>query len=269
MVVVHYTAMIGIRYQPGIDTHDGTIAIADSMLAIVLVVTVFVICGAFLLVSATFQTSPAQHPAPPAAPAVQPLAYAPTHRATDEPEPASQSEPERANAADTELPEPLEESAPGKSEPDTDTGTNTVPVRIPYEKNKKLWYVDSDDVGAIRADGRYTQPYTRNGVFFCPWSITEAENTLQDKSFYRSHRSYLINTALMSAFEKRKDSGVCLFNDIDQLSKVPVSRTRVSGLLTLVGHGGAILSGAPLCVYSILGKKRIIAGQPNLGGSRF
>jgi len=132
----------------------------------------------------------------------------------------------RADSASTKLVE-------GKS----DNQTNAVPVKIPIEQNKKLSYVDSEEVGSIRADGRYTQLYTRNGVYFCPWSITEAENNLQPKPFYRSHRSYLVNILLMSSFERRKDSGVCLFDDFDKLTKVPVSRTRVSGLLKLLGHG--------------------------------
>jgi DNA-binding LytR/AlgR family response regulator len=108
-------------------------------------------------------------------------------------------------------------------------------MRIPYERNKKILFVDSAEVATIRADGRYTQLYTRTGVCFCPWSITEGEKRLFETQFYRSHRSYLVNVQLISSFEKRKDSGVCLFDGFAQISSVPVSRTRVSGLMELLG----------------------------------
>ncbi len=117
----------------------------------------------------------------------------------------------------------------------TDRSEPLVVVKIPYEQLKQIMFVDSSEVGAIRADGRYTQLYTRDGVKFCPWSISEAENRLTGAKFYRSHRSYLVNIAAVAGFEKHRDSGVCRFEGFTQLKQVPVSRARVNELTTELG----------------------------------
>ena len=202
VVFVHFTAMLGIRYSV-IDNFDGgTMAVANSTLAMILVIVVFIICGAFLLVSATFLTT-GEHSANGKGVAV-----------------INRQLPETEQVV-ADIPDP-QDHHPGE-------------LRIPYERNKKVSFVDCLDVGAIRADGRYTHLYTPYGVFFCPWSITEAEKRLSAAPFYRSHRSYLVNVSKMVAYEKRKDSGICLFEGYEQLSKVPVSRTRVAGLQELIG----------------------------------
>ena len=202
VVFVHFTAMLGIRYSAINNFDGGTMAVANSTLAMILVIVVFIICGAFLLVSATFLTT-GEHSANGNGVAV-----------------VNRQLPE-AEQVEADIPDP-QDHHPGE-------------LRIPYEQNKKVSFVDCLDVGAIRADGRYTHLYTPYGVFFCPWSITEAEKRLSAAPFYRSHRSYLVNVSKMAAYEKRKDSGICLFEGYEQLSKVPVSRTRVAGLQELIG----------------------------------
>jgi len=64
-------------------------------------------------------------------------------------------------------------------------------LQIPFEKNKKIEFLSCSQIAAIRADGHYTHLYTKDGVLFCPWSITEAEQKLTDFNFHRTHRSYL------------------------------------------------------------------------------
>jgi len=299
VVIVHYTAMHGTLYTAPTDTDVsgsdvGTIAIANPTLAIVLVVAVFILCGAFLLVATTFLTTPSTRAASNLT-SISPLG------STRDSGNAVQSQSAMRRQSEPENPSAAESSAaavsPGASqnqhavksklmsdEPHTDdqsvfsgayevddlsalvgssdfvdqnnlsdtksavdasekvTATQVVnstvrsgSIRIPYERNKKILFVDSDEVATIRADGRYTLLYTRTGVCFCPWSITEAEKRLADTHFYRSHRSYLVNVQLLTSFEKRKDSGVCLFDGYEQISSVPVSRTRVTGLMELLG----------------------------------
>lgn len=105
---------------------------------------------------------------------------------------------------------------------------------IPYTRDSRTFFVDWKDVAAIRAEGHYTQIYTRDGHFFSAWSITEAENRLADTNFIRTHRSYLINPPHVSAFERLKDTGVCYF-DFPDLAKVPVSRSRLKPVRDTLG----------------------------------
>ncbi|MDX1780611.1 MAG: LytTR family DNA-binding domain-containing protein [Thalassovita sp.] len=89
-------------------------------------------------------------------------------------------------------------------------------------------------MAAIRAEGHYTQLYTEDGKFFCAWSITEAEKRLTPDPLIRTHRSYLINPAHVTGFERLKDNGVCLF-DVPGLPKVPVSRSRLKVVRETLG----------------------------------
>jgi len=205
VVAVHYAAMLGTSFTADDSFQPVPLAMANHTLALVVTLASFLICGSFLLAATTFLTHAADKIAPP----VQPQAATATGQQI-----ASASLPSN----------PLPDPKPIEVQP------APTAVQIPFEQNKKVGYADCDSVAAIRADGHYTHLYTRAGVRFCPWSITEAEKRLSAVDFHRTHRSYLVNIARIDSFEKRKESGVCLFRDYPQLSSVPVSRNRVIGL---------------------------------------
>jgi NO-binding membrane sensor protein with MHYT domain len=102
------------------------------------------------------------------------------------------------------------------------------PARLPYER-------DAAAVAAIRAEGHYTVLYHGEDKLFCPWSITEAEARLLASGFLRVHRSYLVNPVHVSRFERHKDNGTCYFEAVPALSKVPVSRSRLTAIREALG----------------------------------
>ena len=120
------------------------------------------------------------------------------------------------------VPEPEPEVAPHRAQP------------VPFEREGRTQFVDPARVAAIRAEGHYTYIYTPEGQFFCAWSITEAGKRLRDARFVKAHRSYLINPALVSGFERTKDTGVCYF-EVPGLEKVPVSRTQLRAVREVLG----------------------------------
>ncbi|MBE1282960.1 MAG: carbon monoxide dehydrogenase [Rhodobacteraceae bacterium] len=126
--------------------------------------------------------------------------------------------------------------ADAEPEPDLPPTTLAEPgVRqIPYEQEGRTLFIDPASVAAIRAEGHYTHIYTDRGRLFCAWSITEAEKRLGQGVFLKTHRSYLINPAHVSSFERLKDNGVCHF-DLPGLSKVPVSRSRLKQVRAALG----------------------------------
>ncbi|WP_406646089.1 MHYT domain-containing protein [Aliisedimentitalea scapharcae] len=99
-------------------------------------------------------------------------------------------------------------------------------TQIPYEQDGHTRFVDTADVALIRAEGHYTHLYTAGEKLFCVWSITEAEKRLIPGAFIKTHRSYLVNPAFVSSFERLKDNGVCYFR-IASVEKAPVSRSRL------------------------------------------
>lgn len=194
---VHFIAMAGTGFieVPGPDNAGARIS--NEVLAFGVTLAAFLISSAFLLTGVNFAEAaaavagPAPSPAPAAAPAAR-IA-----------QPAPETEPE---------------ATPAKQRSS---------FRVPFEKEGRTHFIPVEKVAAIRAEGHYTILYSGDERLFCPWSITEAEARVKDQDFIRCHRSYLVNRRHVSGFERKKDTGVCFFESIGGLDKVPVSRSRL------------------------------------------
>lgn len=158
-------------------------ALNNQVLAMGVTVSVFLICGAFLLTGITFIDPEPQ---------------------TDTPDPAPDPDP-------------------------------TLRAGVPFEREGQTFFTEPARIAAIRAEGHYTVLYMGPEKLFCPWSITEAEARLKHDGFLRAHRSYLVNPKHVSRFERHKDNGTCYFDQVDALSKVPVSRSRLTDIREVLG----------------------------------
>lgn len=106
---------------------------------------------------------------------------------------------------------------------------------IPFEREGQTGFAGPEQIAAIRAEGHYTLLYIGPDKRFCPWSITEAEERLSGSGFLRVHRSYLVNPRHVSGFERKKDNGICYFESVASLTKVPVSRSRLPAVREALG----------------------------------
>ncbi|WP_343115507.1 MHYT domain-containing protein [Ostreiculturibacter nitratireducens] len=193
VVIVHFTAMAGTGFLALATSPAFTPALDNNQLALIVMVSAFVICGAFLLSGATFLAVPAEN----------------------------QTAPAGADSVEPDMPEPSPEPAP---------------LRIPVERGGQTQFLPAAEVSALRAEGHYTIAYSGKDKFFCPWSISEAERRLVAAGpFFRVHRSYLVNIARVTGFERRRDSGICLFEGTASLDRVPVSRNRIPALRDALG----------------------------------
>jgi NO-binding membrane sensor protein with MHYT domain len=122
------------------------------------------------------------------------------------------------------------EDTPAKETTDPGLGAG-----VPFEKDGRTQFALRDNIAAIRAEGHYTLLYINDEKLFCPWSITEAQTRLEPFGYIRTHRSYLINPAHVSGFERLKDTGVCFFDGVASLSKVPVARSRLGQVREVLG----------------------------------
>lgn len=196
---VHFVAILGSRFAVNPLVRDVGPLIGNEVMAIGVVLSSFVLCGAFLLTGVTF--------------------LAPTEAPVAEPQPASPAVPPKAMPV-----------------PESITPEPPLPRQIPYEQNGRTRFLSAAAVGAIRAEGHYTCLYTRDAKLFCAWSITEAESRLKGgDSFIRAHRSYLINPAHVTRFERLKDSGVVYFDSFPPLEKAPVSRSKLKPVRAALG----------------------------------
>ena len=219
VVVTHFTAM----YWTGFARLPAGVAIEpsihNSQLAMIVTLAAFVICGSFLLSASTFALQPAHVPGGQSLFAVAP-GDALSNGAGTSPLLGHDTMPERAGGV-SKYP----------------VSTNEMPaqanMQVPFESENKIYFVKCDEISAVRAEGHYTLLYARGKKLFCPWSITKSAANLPAPMFFQTHRSYLVNTGKITAFERRKDTGVCILRD-EAIDSVPVSRSKVGALRNLL-----------------------------------
>lgn len=200
VVIVHFAAMHWTGFASVVTETYLSPQIGNAQLAIIVLLSAFMISGAFLLSGASFLSA------------------------------ERQARPQSTVAAGPVAPPPAgEEDFIAAQLP-----VSPAEIRLPFERDGTIHFVSVRKVAAIRAEGHYTIAYTTDGRLFCPWSISEAERRLRGMRFFRVHRSYLINTDRVGGFERRKDGGICRFEGIN-LDQVPVSRSRIPVLLEMLG----------------------------------
>lgn len=198
VVALHYIAIWNTSFLEA-PLPEVDLMFGNEALAIVVTLAAFVICGAFLLAGATFfPETPEGEGDVPVAEAMMPApAFA---------------------AMVAKTPEPSRRLQP-----------------VPYERDGRTLFAEPATIAAFRAEGHYTILYRGTERVFCPWSISEAEKRLDGTDFLRVHRSYLINPAHVTGFERLKDTGVVYFEGVVALGKVPVSRSRLTEVRDLLG----------------------------------
>ena len=197
VVSVHFLAMSGTDFVAVGDPAATGPLIGNRTLALLVTLSAFVISGAFLLTGVTFAPDAEEQPP----------------RRTVEP-PAA----------------PVAAPAPTRS-----PAGASVSVRVPYQREGRTLFVESEAVAAVRAEGHYTFVSVGAERHFCPWSISEAETRLAEAGFLRVHRSYLVNPRRITGFERVKDCGFCDFDGSPGLGRVPVSRTQLATVREVLG----------------------------------
>lgn len=105
--------------------------------------------------------------------------------------------------------------------------------KIPTVSGNRIVLVDTASVVYVRAEGHYTWVSTAQGTSFCNLTISDLESRLDDRSFLRIHRSYLVN--LDQAEQIVRDDGKVTLKLRHEDSPLPVARTSVPKLLQRLG----------------------------------
>jgi len=226
---VHFLAISQTRFMQSPSAAEFGPMMSNETLALGVIFFSFVIFGACLWVSVTYLVAPDP---------VEPDLGEPDFIEADLVEPdLVESGPAQAHArADPKPAAPKPTDARHTEHPPSD-------LSIPCESEGSKLFVRARDILFVRADGHYTQIYTANDRLFCVWPITVASKRLLPLGFLQTHRSYLVNPARVSRFERTKDKGHCLFEGAD-LPPAPVSRAKLKTVQeALAAHDGAV--GAP------------------------
>ena len=102
----------------------------------------------------------------------------------------------------------------------------TKPTTISLWKNDKLRVVNVKDIYYCEARERETIVYTQNSEYTVKMSIKEFEKNLDQNLFFKTHRSYIVNTSKINEI-------IPWFNNTYKLrledinSEIPVSRSKI------------------------------------------
>lgn len=102
-------------------------------------------------------------------------------------------------------------------------------ILLPIEKNDNRFHVAADQIVSVHATAHYTYLFNGRDDLFCPLSITEIEGRLPKASFFRTHRSYIVNLAFVIRIKRAGDAAAAEL-DVPMRRDVPVSRARLAAL---------------------------------------
>lgn len=210
---MHYTAMAGLTLHPIVGSlPPSTPAISSDLLAVIVSVVAFLVSGVFM------------------------LALVPDHResAADPVILPDPSEPESvpAGVLAEKLVSALEPVAKA-TVPDVSVKAppeiRTYQTSLPVEKYRGSKTIDAADIFSVHANAHYTYVFNGREDIFCPLSIGEIIEQLSPDTFFRVHRSYIVNIERVARLKRAGDNGVA---DLDSPVRrsVPVSRSRLPQL---------------------------------------
>ncbi|WP_422376407.1 MHYT domain-containing protein [Roseibium sp.] len=217
IAAMHYTAMTGLTYELVAKADPGLSPVfSPGMLAIVVSCVAFLVSGLFLLALVPAQAASDTVSTPDAEIETQVVGKA-----------ASQIPGEEASVARLPETEPARKAASGlqAAARPVRTAANTAKRTLPIECDGQKAQIGIPEIFAIHADAHYTRLYDGSREFFCPLSISEAEQQLDPKVFSRVHRSHIVNLHQVSSFNRSGDGGVLVLAG-DEGQTVPVSRSR-------------------------------------------
>ncbi len=207
---MHYTGMAAASFLPAEDLVQISAPVLSlDLLAIVVAVTAFVICGLFLLV-------------------LLPDRLPDSTGETPEQGDAGTEEPVAQRLKLVSSNEEAGEPAPTPAVP-------RIPVnRIPVNVGGTTRLLAPEEIYAVRADAHYTYVFDGAETHFCNLSISEIEQRLDPATFLRVHRSHIVNVAHAAALKRVRDQGL-LELDCAERHAVPVSRARLPKLRAALG----------------------------------
>ncbi len=213
---MHYTAMTGLTYEMK-QTLAGTVgpSFSPGVLAIVVCCVAFLVSGLFLL---------ALVPAQGAEPSLEEVETVQDTSLPDETEIANAQFSEEPSSQKSQL---VRRSAAGLQSATVAARAQSALAKrtIPIEKDGQKSQIGIKEIYAIHADAHYTRLYDGSREFFCPLSISEAEQQLDPKTFNRVHRSHIVNISRVASYKRAGDGGVLVL-DGEDAQTVPVSRSR-------------------------------------------
>ena len=107
-------------------------------------------------------------------------------------------------------------------------------TRIPVVADKKVSFLDAQNVLCIESQAHYTRLLTNSGWVFCNLSIGDLEARLSAAQFMRVHRRFIVNVAAIAELARVGAKTQIMMRNKER-TIVPVARGEVAQLKTKLG----------------------------------
>lgn len=116
--------------------------------------------------------------------------------------------------------------------PDTETARLE---QIPVQKGEVIKLIPMEDIFFIDTKHEYANLHTFSESFLTGYSLSELEKVLDRKTFFRTHRSYIVNLKRVDQIIKLSRNALIVTLKDEKQSRVPVSRRQASALRDMLG----------------------------------
>lgn len=107
--------------------------------------------------------------------------------------------------------------------------------QVPVQKGDTIKLVPIEDIYFIDTKHEYANIHTHSDSYLTTYSLSELEKVLDRKTFFRTHRSFIVNLKKVNQIIKiSRNSLIVTLND-EKESRVPVSRRQASALREVLG----------------------------------
>lgn len=108
-------------------------------------------------------------------------------------------------------------------------------LKIPVQKGGKTVLIPKDDILYSQAHGDYTYVFTIDNRYLCDYTLSELEVKLSGSSFFRTHRSFIVNLNRVDQISTMPGGNFILHIKNGKSAEVPVSRRQAKKLKTILG----------------------------------
>jgi len=99
--------------------------------------------------------------------------------------------------------------------------------KIVVKMSNGTHFINIEDILYCQADGSYAKVITKNGTIFASKNLKHFEDLLEEKSFIRTHQSYLVNKAEIAAIKHN-------FAVLKNNTRIPISIRRKPEITALL-----------------------------------
>ena len=107
--------------------------------------------------------------------------------------------------------------------------------RLPVQRGDETFLVPLAEIAYFEAAGKYSYAHTRSKKFLTGYSLGQLEGKLEDGSFIRVHRSYIVNVDFVRKVTKDKSKGTLIVLADEKETKLKVSDSHLPAVKESLG----------------------------------